>query len=221
MRNIRGVGIAAAMVAICVAGAASVPSASAAELTAEAYPVTITKKKSESSSETFSITAGPTTCKDTTGVATLKEKSTRVFVLAFPKECTGFGFPAEVHPNGCGFEFTLAGGASMVGTVDIVCPVGQEITVTAMSAGTAKCTVHVPSQSGLGTVTYSSIGSGATREVKVEAALSGISYTHTAGTGLGKCTAGSGTTGTFSGASLWTGETEPNGNHIGLFITAF
>ena len=74
----------------------------------------------------------------------------------------------------------------------------------------------MPPQNGLKTVTFTNVGSGSTQEVTVDVNLSGLKYTHTAGTGFGACATGSASNGTYSGAALVTGETEaPLSGHIG------
>jgi hypothetical protein len=134
------------------------------------------------------------------------------------QNCTGFGFPAEVTASGCWFLFHI--GAATTGTVDIVCEPGHEITITASSIGKIKCVVHIPSQNSKGTITYKNIGSSTTRELEIEANLSTLSYSHTAGElgGLGSCTSGSATVGSYSGKMVLTAEKIGTGQHVGIFL---
>ena len=94
------------------------------------------------------------------------------------------------------------------------------MTFTAESAGILKCTVHIPAQSDItGSVVYSNVGTGPTREVRIEASLTGIDYTHTAGTGIGACASGSATTGALTFKAILTGEEDLVATDIGLFLS--
>jgi hypothetical protein len=218
MRNLKILGL--ALLAITAVSAISVTAASADELTATQYPATLTGfNEHPEFTDEFKTTAGPVRCTKVVYDGTLKEKATAVTATPTYSECTAFGFPATIHMNGCDYVFRVGGGALTTGTADLVCPVGKEVTVTAISAGTTKCTVHVPAQTGLATVTYSNIGSGTTEEITVFANLVGIKYSHTIGSGLGACPSGSAVNGTLVGKAKVTGEVDPSGAHIGLLLT--
>ena len=130
--------------------------------------------------------------------------------------CTAFGFPGTVHANGCSYLLKVVSEAT--GTVDIVCPEGKELTVTAASAGTPKCTLHVPGGQTLGTATFHNLGSGSTAEIEVTTNLTGIKYSHTQGTGIGSCPSGSATNGSYTGKTLITGEEDKaeGAGHVGV-----
>jgi len=101
------------------------------------------------------------------------------------------------------------------GSADIICPAGSTITLT-----NTKCVVHIGSQGNLKTITYSNTGSGTTQEVSVSINIpNAISYSHTEGTGVGKCTTGSSKTGSFSGTAIATGETDGVSTQIGIFVS--
>jgi len=218
MRKLRIFGL--ALIALVAVSAIGATMASADELTATKYPATtIGSNEKEVFTDEFTTTAGTVKCTTASYKGTLKEKSTTLTVAPTYSGCTGFGFPATVTTTGCNYLFHVNGTTSTVGTVDLVCEAGKEITVVAKSGETVKCTVHVGSQAGLGTVTYSSIGAaGETEEVTAFADLSGVKYTHTPGTGVGACVNGSGT-GTLKAKATLTGLEDEGVNHIGLILS--
>ena len=184
MHNLKILGL--AIVAVLAMSALSASMASAAEFNAEKTPVTITGAQVEEN--VLTTTAGTVKCTGTKFVGTSSTSpTTTITVNATYTGCTGFGFPATVSMNGCHFTLHISPGVA-TGTADVLCS-GNEITVVASSGGTTKCTVHVKAQNGLGTITYTNAGaaSGSTREVLLDLNLSKIHYTHTEGTGLGKC----------------------------------
>jgi hypothetical protein len=93
--------------------------------------------------------------------------------------CTAFGFVgANIEMNGCEYEFKspTGSGGTYTGNVGVVCPAGEEITVT--ESGT--CTIHVPASShnsNLGAATYKNEGTGTARKILVTANFKeGIEY---------------------------------------------
>ena len=221
IRNLKVLGL--ALVAMLAMTAVAASAASADDLTSETSPVTLTGKQT-GAGDVFTTTAGTVKCKEVNYTATSVATPTTTVnaVPNYPEKtatmeqnCTGFGFPATVATNGCTYRFTIGGATT--GGLDIICPVGQEITVTAVGAGTTKCIVHVGSQNLAAGMTYSNTGAGTTREVNIAANLVGtLAYKHTAGTGVGACTTGSGS-GSYSGAGIVTGEN--GGTHVGIFLS--
>lgn len=210
-----------ALVALAVIGAVIAPAALADEFTAEKYPVALTGKIDPGTSDLFTTTVGNVSCNGPTYTATVTGATTTVSVTPNYSAggCSAFGATATIDTNGCTFLFHVEGGTSTTGDMDLVCPAGQEFTATSGSP-TTKCTVHIPSQSDIGgAVKYTTVGAGTTREITVEANLTGIDYTHTKGTGLGACTSGSGTTGALNNKALLTGETDGGSEHIGTFLS--
>lgn len=214
MRNLKIFGI--ALMAVLATSAVAAGAASAADLTAEKYPATLTGKNT-GASDVIATTAGNVSCKTTSYHGTISGPTTKISVAPIFGECTAFGFPATIDVNGCLLVFNV--GAGLTGDVDLSCPAGQSMTITALAAGTAKCTAHLGSQSDIeGTANFSVAGSGTTREATVSASLKGLDYTHTKGTGIGACTAGSATNGTLSAQASVTGEEESSPfNHLGIF----
>lgn len=230
MRNLKVLGL--ALVAVFAMSAVAASMASADDLTSEVSPVTLTGKQA-GAGDTFTTTAGTVKCKEVKYTATAVTPTTAVSATPnYPvkiknaegkeeQNCTGFGFPAEVVTNGCTFLFKINGAGSTAGTLDVVCPGANEITVTAASGGTTKCVVHVAGQTGKGPLTYTNTGAGTTREVDVKAAITNnLIYKHTAGTGLGACTSGSSVTGSYAGEGIITGEKDNGGfEHVGIFLS--
>lgn len=230
IRNLKALGL--ALVAIFALGAMAASAASADALTAESYPVTLTGAHDAGfAADTFITTAGSVKCPDATYHGTIKEASTTITVTPefnSPKDsCTiGGGIPAIIDTNGCDFLFHIGTGTLTTGTVDLVCPAGKDLTVTANqnTAGslTPKCTMHVPPQA-VGGITYDNVA-GPPKQIRVTIKSAGITYKETAGiglgTGLGACTpSGELHTGEFLGTELLTGETDTGSTHIGLFLT--
>lgn len=224
IRNLKVLGL--AITAVLALSAVGASMASADAFKSEAAPVTLTGTTDPGTTETFKTTAGSVTCHGSYVGTVNATSTTTLSVTPSYSGCTALGFPgSQVHVNGCSFLFHITPTAGVkTGTVDIVCPEGQSIKVTALSVGTLKCTIDVPAQTGLATVTYSNAGaaSGSTREVTVSAVINNLHYLHTSelATGLGKCTAGTGTDGKYEGKALVTGEEDKASGaaHIGIFV---
>jgi len=209
------------LVAMFAMSALAATAVSADELEAEKYPVSLNGSLDEPEKpDRFITTVGTVSCKQANYDATISGPTTTVSATPTYSECTAFGFPAVIHHGNCKYLFHInAAAPTTEGDIDLVCTSG-DLTVTAVSAGTTKCIVHVPAQSDItGTVKYSKIGAGTTREITVEANLTGIDYTHTEGTGLGKCSPGSATNGTLEAKAKVTGQEDIGSNHIGIFLT--
>lgn len=209
-----------ALAVALVCGAVVVPGASADEFTAEAAPITVTGTGGGFSK--FETTAGTATCKKDSYTGTLAYASTSITLTPSYSECTALGLPATVHMNGCVYILSINSGSSTQGAMRIECPFSSEITVTAIAAGTTKCTMHIPSQYlqsfPSNSVQYWNTGTGATRQINAEIdSFGGMKYSHTKGTGLGSCTTGSSTSGGFEANVSLTGEW--SFGHIGIFMS--
>lgn len=207
IRNLKALGFAAVVSVAIGAVVATAASAETLRFYAEAMPASL---KGGSAEDQLTTTLGKAQCKEAGYTGALGEVgATTVELTPTYSTCTAFGFPAEVSTNGC--KYRLRGGkiegANREGTVDIVCPAGKEITVVAKAAGTTKCTLSVPAQSGLGTVTYTNV-EGSSLEITAKLSLEKIEYTHVAGTGLGKCPSGAASNGVYAGTATIEGETE-------------
>lgn len=192
-----------AAVAFCAAGCAfsgaAASAASAAQFHAENAPATLTG--GQKATHVFTTDAGTITCTTASfpGSATSTVLST-VRVAPSYSGCSYFGWvSAEVHMNGCEYEFTSpsGSGSSFTGDVGIVCPEGKEILVTASGTCTTRFAAS-PHNSDLGRVTYTNLGSGTGRKVLVESNVSGIEYSQS---GFLCATENGKTNGTYTGST--------------------
>jgi hypothetical protein len=228
MRNFKILGL--ALIATLAMSAIGASAASADDLTAEVVGgIQLHGTFEPEFAGSLVTTVGNTTCKEVTyDIGTITVPTTAVTMApTYPEKtksgeqnCLMAGFPAVVHVNGCHYLLQVTGGASTVGPATLQCPTGNEITATATSAGTVRCTMHVPPQVLTGDpATYANKGGGTTREVTAFINAHGVIYKHTAGTGLGKCTGGSGANGTFVAKGTATGLNDVGTTHIGIFLS--
>ncbi len=212
MRNLKVLGT--ALVAVLAMSAVMASMASADDLTSESTPVTLTGTQ-EGELTKFVTTAGSTTCTTATLTGTsIATPTTEGTATPAYSGCTCIGVACTVDTTGCDFVLRIGGSGSTTATADLVCTGGNEITLT-----NSKCVVHVKSQSNLSKVEVTNTGSGATRELTAHLEISGIHYTHTEGTGIGKCTTGTGTNGTLTGTAIITGEIPSTNTHVGIFLS--
>ena len=212
MRNLKALGL--ALFAVLALSATAGAVAQADQFKSEtAGAAQLSGELELSSVSNFKTTAGTAQCFFGTFTGTMGSSPSTALTLT-PSfsgcTCVGIGCLAEI--NGC--KFILKLGAATTGSMDISCSAGKEITFS-----NNKCIIHVPPQTGLGTVTFSNTGFGATRELTVSLNLEKIKYKHTKnGTGVGVCTSGEGTTGTWTGSLMLTGLKDPGIEHVGLFV---
>jgi len=215
----------AAVVGVAACALVAMP-ASADVITAESTPLTLTG--AQEGTDVIKVHGGEIKCSKVSYTGTISSSPASTLTLT-PNflSCTFAGLIASVQLNGCVYLVhvgtTFASTAS--GTLDIVCPAGKEITVTAPSLGTPKCTVHIPAQTGLESVAVTNLGSGSTREVTVSFGVGGgltsLKYSQTSGTAeTGNCaTADNTTSGTQTAALLLTAE-NASFNHSGIFASS-
>ncbi len=206
MRNLKVLGT--ALVAVLALSAVMASMASADVFKSSSGAVTTVTGNQEVVAK-FVTTAGSAECKKATYTGSATSGSSSVLVTPAYSECTCIGVACTIDTNGCQFRLNIT---TTTGTADVVCPGSATITLT-----NTKCTIHVGSQTGLGTVTYSNKGAGTTKEVGLSFTIEKqIKYSHTEGSGVGKCTTGSSTTGTITGTASATGEI--GANHEGIFV---
>lgn len=222
MRKIRVAG-SMLIVAALMSGAAAMETA-ADELTAESYPVKIVGKGDpETAAPVLQTTGSSITFGAAQYFATSASSSTTLTVVPSYSGALAFGFPGTVDMNGCYYLFHINGGSSTEGNMDIICPFTNEMTVTASLAGTTKCVIHIASQVNLtGAFKYVNLGSGATREITIDADVTGIDYRHTGAgaTGIAACTSGSGSEGRLTFKALFTATKDGQPEHQGLFLSS-
>ena len=200
-----GLVLVAALAMSAVAAASA--SAEAFDFYAEETPVTL-KGAQHSGEDVFTTTVGTVKCNEATYTGSQGEpEASALEVAPTYSGCTAFGLSATLDMNGCKYRFTAGTFESgkPKGTLDIICPEGKEIAVTASFLGTLKCTIHIPPQSNLGMITFTNV-EGTAPEVTVAVSIEEeLKYTHTAGTGSGACSSGSAENGSYTSAALIAG----------------
>jgi len=140
----------AVLVAVVALSLVASSTAPAAQFTSAKYPTTY-QVTGGASSGSISNSGGSLTCKKLTASGTASAASSTVTVSSTASECTAFGFStAHVLMNGCYYTLhvTEGSGDKFKGTGDIVCPAGNEITITPTSFGVSSCSVRIPGQAG-------------------------------------------------------------------------
>jgi hypothetical protein len=171
--------------------------------------------------DVLTVNGGNVECKKITYKGTAEVQSPSEITLEPSySECTAFGFAgAEVKVNGCAYVLhsgTKEGG-NLEGSFDIECPEGKTIEFIATLVGTKRCTLTLPAQKGLGTLTYVNEGAGTSRDYKANLSLSAVKYTQDAGTGLGVCSSGSFENGKYSGTATVKGENSKE-EKVGVWV---
>jgi hypothetical protein len=148
IRNLKTLGL--VLLAIFAMSAVAASAASAiVEFHSDSAPVTFTGAQDGGAGvlDTFSVDGGITECETLRYTGTMSAAaSATVSVEPFYQGCHTFGKPSHVEVNECKYVFNAAG------TMDIACN-GKEITIKVTESKTNMtviCTIHVPSQTGLG-----------------------------------------------------------------------
>lgn len=217
-RNLKVLGLTLVAALAMSAVVASAASATAFNFKAEKVPTLLTGKQ-HAGNDVFVTDAGKVECNEATYVGEQKTTpTTEVTVTPTYTGCTAFGFVnVPIDVNGCSYKFTAKTieAGNFEGEVDILCPAGKSIEVTAPG-----CTVTVGAQNNLKKITYTNLGAGATREVTVDVAATGIKYEeHNKGI-FPTCAANTvpKANGTYTGAGLVTGENPTTKAHQGVFV---
>jgi hypothetical protein len=217
MKYLRVVGLIAAL-ALSVTAFVGVSSAAAfTQFRSEAAETTLDGEMVEgaASPAVFTTNAGAISCTSGTAMATMTGTSATAIETSLTGStnsgvsyggCTFLGFiGAEVKMHNCQYNFHING------EVDITPSGCGPIEFTALS-----CTVTVPSQIGLKSVTYENMGTKAARDVTVIPSLTAITYSTSAGCPNG---AHSGlTNGTYKGGKFTVKGTHPAGTQVGVWV---
>lgn len=155
--------------------AAFASAAQASTFTAEKYPATI--EGTQVGQHVFSIENGLTVkCEKATFHGTLSAASTTITMSPTYTVCTAFGFlNATVNFNGCKYLFHAGEEVAAdkhAGSVDIVCPAGGFIAISAST-----CETQIPPQTGLNTNNIENNTS--PMDATATGSLTGITYTKT------------------------------------------
>jgi hypothetical protein len=194
MKNIKILGL--ALIAMCAMSSVAASSALAVEFHAEEAPVGI--MASQTTAQVFTANAGPISCKEASFTGESANAVTpELRIFAEYNNCTFLGVAnVKVNMGGCHYVFHAGG------TVDVV---GATCATNPISFSAEGCTVTVGPQNGLGPIKYVNKGAGKTRDVEVEANVSGIKYTQT---GIGCVLQGTFANGTYKGSARTIGRNE-------------
>lgn len=186
MHKIKTLGV--AVVAVLAMSAVVASAAQASHFTATKYPAIITGEQEEKGAgieNFFEVNAGKvakTECEIAKFKGTLAAASETLSMAPTYEKCsTTLGTAATIDTEGCTYLFhagaVIAGTGedSWSGTVDIVCPAGKKIKVTAPS-GAIGCTIEIGSQNGLGAITYTNITTAKPEDVTVDVNVEKIAY---------------------------------------------
>jgi hypothetical protein len=197
IRNLKALGL--AVLAVCAMGAFSAASASAAEFHSSTEHTILVG--AELGMDVTDVQGGEISCSNVNYEGTTSARTTStVNVSPSYSGCIMFGlFGGTVYTNGC--QYTIHTVPS--NTFDIVCPSGKAIEF--LGAG---CKVTFGPQTGLTSVTFTTVGKSPKRHIVAKLSLTGLIYTqHNNG---GFCVSGSYTDGKYTGEATMIG-TDTNG----------
>jgi hypothetical protein len=208
-RNLKALGLALVAAFAMSAVAASAAQAEAAHFTATsptgAVTFHATNHPTETSEQEFNVDGGETRCSTFTATGTaeatdpehpetitessiaLHDVTYKGMYFAGSEACEAFGLESETAFNGCEYDFhagTIVNPGTSEGTVDIVCPSGQQVEI--VIAG-GLCTLDFPAQTGINGITYHTVQTeGHPEEITVEAHANNITYRETGLCGNGE-----------------------------------
>lgn len=208
--------VASALLALCALGGLFSPAASGQfEFEeSEGDHVTITEVPNQQTA--LQVTSGGATIKN----CTTTHLEAGIFAGIYQKiglffhweTChTTFGQEVTVDDNECRWDLNLADNET-TGAVDIECPTATGIQITIGSI----CRYEIDTQTGLGSVTYTNVGTSSTRELEMHLSLTGVTTTRTTNDFPFLCPAGS-SSGVWTGTVRMTGENTAGTKHIGLY----
>jgi hypothetical protein len=215
IRNLKFLGL--ALVAALAMSSVVASMASADVITSESGGVT-TVSGSQEGTDVFKVDEGEVKCSNVTYSGSFNSGESSGLVTPAYSGCTFVGLIATIDMNSCQYRVNVTGGASTEGSIDIVCPGTNEITVTA-PAGVPKCVIHIPAQTDRTQVTGTNVGSGTTRELTLDININNIKYSKTSGSAeTGNCkTADNTTGGEYIGKATVTGFS--GSAHVGIFLS--
>jgi hypothetical protein len=170
------------------------------KLTGASYPIGLDGV--QKGTHTFSLQFGKATCEGVTFSSGPLGNTSELPMGAEYSSCLFAGISATVRMNNCKYVVNIENaGPPYTGVATISCIGGSKIEIVA-SPGKPKCTVTIGEQ------TTNAGGVSLTNEastIGLGFSLTGLSYHQQKGEGLGTCTTGDFTTGTYSGSSILTG----------------
>ncbi len=209
MRSLKALGL--ALVAALAMSAVAATGASA-QFESEAADTVLDVTSNETQKFTYSSGGIAVECNEVTVESTVAgTATTEVTAIPHYTDCEPIlGNATAIDFNSCAYVFTLADNAT-TGTAHIECDSGDSVTVTVGASGSL-CSFHIGAQT-VGNITYSVVGSGSSREIKLHPTVTGIDATRT---GSALCGAASSSTGTYVGDLTVRGTS--GGNQVGIFV---
>ncbi len=226
--KLKALGLAMVAVLAMSAVVASAASAAAGIFTSEKSPVTLTRSQEGTNEWSIGTGARKVSCATASAQGTASNGATSLTLTPTYTGCTSTGgLGMTVTVNGCDFVLHPTTGTATSGTetMDVVCPVGKEITFDVYGNGehipaNIKCEYHIKAQTGVAAGTYKDIGAGTTQEITETLNVTGVHTVNTVGSKL-LCGLAAGETGTstLAGAQVLTGENAAGTEHIGISIS--
>jgi hypothetical protein len=203
IKNLKVFGL--AVMAVLALGAVVANAAMAEKFHSEVAATTLSG--AQTSTHEFVTNAGTVTCTTAkfAGSTTTKEESSLQIKPTYETcKLSGIGIEVTVNSSATNYKFlepTLKSGKINIITGSIV-------------VSGPGCTITVPTQENLGSVSYANEGTGTSRTVKVTAAVTGIHYT---GSGLLCSGIGSQTNGQYKGPTSVKG-LNSGGTQVGIWV---
>jgi hypothetical protein len=219
-RKLKAFGLAVVACGALMIAMSAPASAEVAKFNSDGSPTLISG--SQLGESTWEFDGGKVSCKKAEYSGEQAEKSVTVLqLLPAYKECTGFGFPAEVDMNGC--KITLRATVDLGPPVKITpqygidCPLTEstkkdEIEITIIVLGVRACTIQIPEQTFESAGTLTNGEAKGTKDITSKISISKLKYTQKAGEGASKCANASGTeNGKYTDEVTLTGRNEGGG----------
>lgn len=198
-RNLKALGL--ALVALGAISAIAVATASAHVPARFTGPVSSELVGEETVTNVFAVTGVETSCQVVSyrGVSPAgSESAESLTITPSYSVCTAESIIGTINVTVTGFG---AGECDYVvnanGTTNIVCAAGKEVTIDA-----ASCTIHIPAQNNLGTITYTTGLTSGIHDVTSHTNITNITTNHTDGFGCPLPSGGESATATYTGT--WT-----------------
>ncbi|HEX7278111.1 MAG TPA: hypothetical protein VF255_00680 [Solirubrobacterales bacterium] len=210
---LRIVKLAASTGLVLTLGAVAASAALAAEGHSEVVHTEL-RGEQHAGEDTESFNAGTVRCSHATYTGTSSSATqTELVVAPAYTGCKAFGFVnTTIDTAGCTYVFRFgAGTATQSGTTSLDCQPGQAITRTGFN-----CWITIGSQGPLPGVTYTSQGSGTTRDITIDGNITGITYAQHSKSFPG-CTNGTFNNGTYTGATTIRGFNTV-GEQVGIWV---
>lgn len=141
---------------------------------AASYPANLKAEQRGNDPISVDVENGSLTCKSITATGTLGATAVKATLTPVFSGCQLLGFAATVNTNGCTLQLVAGDPNTSTGKLDIACPAGQAISVT---AGT--CGITIPAQAGLSPVRMTSETLTEPDSLDLGFYVSGLTYTKT------------------------------------------